>query len=172
MVYISYTSTDGLRHILSCKSALHIFCPLYSHLSWQIKSGTCFSILARTRTPTSFSLVVFHCGDTLSYILATAGIYLILSSVPGTLLRNVHSLAYLINILKPSQLLPSLKNTVQAFCFLLLLFSCQVASDSLQPHGLQGFLVPHHLPKLAQVHVHWSCDGIHPSHPQKRSTIS
>ena len=28
-----------------------------------------------------------------------------------------------------------------------------------------GFLVPHHLPKLVQTHVHWIDDAIQPSHP-------
>ena len=40
---------------------------------------------------------------------------------------------------------------------LLLVFSCSVMSDSLQPHGLQHTRLPilHHLPELAQTHVHW-----------------
>ena len=39
---------------------------------------------------------------------------------------------------------------------LLLLFSCSVVSDSLQPHGLQHARLPspHHLLELAQTHVH------------------
>ena len=28
-----------------------------------------------------------------------------------------------------------------------------------------GFLVLHHLPEFAQIHVHWGGDAIHPSHP-------
>ena len=48
---------------------------------------------------------------------------------------------------------------------LLLLFSCQVMSNSLQPHRLQpSLLVPHHRPEFAQVHVYWIGDGIQPSH--------
>ena len=44
---------------------------------------------------------------------------------------------------------------------LLLLFSRQVVSDSLRPHGSPpGFPVPHHLPEFAQVHVHWIGDAI------------
>ena len=39
----------------------------------------------------------------------------------------------------------------------MLLFSHSVMSDSLQPHGLQHTRLPvlHHLPELAQTHVHW-----------------
>ena len=52
---------------------------------------------------------------------------------------------------------------------LLLLSSCSVVSDSLQAHGLQhrkpGFPVHHHLPELAQTHVHRVSDAIQPSHP-------
>ena len=50
---------------------------------------------------------------------------------------------------------------------LLLLFSCQVMSDSLRPHGLQHARppVPHHLPEFAQVHVHWISDAIQPPLP-------
>ena len=49
----------------------------------------------------------------------------------------------------------------------LLSFSCSVMFDSLRPHGLQqpGFLVLHHLPELAQTHVHWVSDAIQPSRP-------
>ena len=40
-------------------------------------------------------------------------------------------------------------------------------SDSLQPHdcSTSGFPIPHYLPEFAQVHVHWVCDAIQPSHP-------
>ena len=46
-------------------------------------------------------------------------------------------------------------------------FSRSVVSSSLRPHGLQhsGFPVHHQLPELAQIHVHWVGDTIHPSHP-------
>ena len=51
-------------------------------------------------------------------------------------------------------------------CMLLWLFSGPVMSDSLRPHGLQpGLSVPHHLPELAQVHVHRISDAVQPSHP-------
>ena len=48
-----------------------------------------------------------------------------------------------------------------------LLFSRSVMSDSLRPHGLQpaGFPVLHHLPELAQTHVHQVSDAIQPSRP-------
>ena len=48
-----------------------------------------------------------------------------------------------------------------------LLFSSPVLFDSLWPHGLlhARIPVPHHLPKFAQVHVHWIGDAILPSHP-------
>ena len=50
---------------------------------------------------------------------------------------------------------------------LVLLFSRSVMSDSLRPHGLQpaGFPVLHHLPELAQTHVHQVSDAIQPSRP-------
>ena len=46
--------------------------------------------------------------------------------------------------------------------FLLLLFSCPVISDSLQPHGWQhrGLPILYHLPKFAHVHVHCIGDAI------------
>ena len=49
---------------------------------------------------------------------------------------------------------------------MLLLFSGQVVSSSLQLHGRStlGFPVPHHLSEFAQVHVHWIGDAIQPSH--------
>ena len=49
----------------------------------------------------------------------------------------------------------------------LLLQSRSVMSDSLWPHGLRtpGFPVLHHVPELAQTHVHWASDAIHLSHP-------
>ena len=52
-------------------------------------------------------------------------------------------------------------------CFKVLLFSGSVISDSLHAHGLQhtSFLVLHHLPELAQTHVHWVSDAIQPSRP-------
>ena len=45
-------------------------------------------------------------------------------------------------------------------------FSHSVASDSLQPHGLQHTRLPvhHQLPELAQTHVHQVSDAIQPSH--------
>ena len=44
----------------------------------------------------------------------------------------------------------------------LLLFSCQVVSDSSEPMdcSMPGFPVPHHLQEFAQVHVHWIGDAI------------
>ena len=49
---------------------------------------------------------------------------------------------------------------------MLLLFSCSVVSDSLQPLDCStpGFPVHHHLLELAQTHVHWVGDAIQPSH--------
>ena len=45
-------------------------------------------------------------------------------------------------------------------------------SDSLQPHGLQHtkFPVFHHLPELAQTHVHWFGDAMQPSPPLSSSS--
>ena len=56
---------------------------------------------------------------------------------------------------------------ISSVSVILLLFSHRVLSDSLRPHGLHmsGFAVPHHLLEFAQVHVHWICDAIQPSHP-------
>uniref|UniRef100_A0AC11D8X8 CWC27 spliceosome associated cyclophilin n=1 Tax=Ovis aries TaxID=9940 RepID=A0AC11D8X8_SHEEP len=50
---------------------------------------------------------------------------------------------------------------------LLLLFSRSVVSDSCSPMDCStpGRPVPHHLPELAQTHVHWISDAIQPSHP-------
>ena len=50
---------------------------------------------------------------------------------------------------------------------LMLLFSCSVVSDSLWPTDCStpGFAVLHHLPELAQTHVHWVNDTIQTSHP-------
>ena len=70
-----------------------------------------------------------------------------------------------------SPLLPSSEGSLVPLCFLplqwlLLLFSCSVVSSSLQPHGLQsGLRVLHHLPEIAQSHVHWVRDSIQPSCP-------
>ena len=52
------------------------------------------------------------------------------------------------------------------FCLVLLLFSCSVVSDSLQPHELQHTRLPCplQLPELAQTHVHWVGDAIQPPH--------
>ena len=48
-----------------------------------------------------------------------------------------------------------------------LLLSHSVIANSLQPHGLQHAIFPvlHHLPELAQIHVHWVGEVIQPSHP-------
>ena len=42
--------------------------------------------------------------------------------------------------------------------------SCSVAANSTWPHRLQQIRLPvlHHLPELAQTHVHWIGDAIHP----------
>ena len=53
-------------------------------------------------------------------------------------------------------------------------FSHSVASDSLQPHGLQHTRLPvhHQLPEFAQSHVHQVSDAIQPSHlPSSPSSI-
>ena len=46
-------------------------------------------------------------------------------------------------------------------------FSCSILSDSSWLHGLQHTRFPllHHLPELAQSHVHWVGDAIQPSRP-------
>ena len=50
---------------------------------------------------------------------------------------------------------------------LLLLFSCSVVSNSLQPmdYSTPGFPVLHYLLEFAQTHVHWVSDAIQPAHP-------
>ena len=52
-------------------------------------------------------------------------------------------------------------------CFLLLLFSPSILSNSLWPHGLQHARLPCPSPTLefAQTHVPWVSDAIQPSHP-------
>ena len=50
-----------------------------------------------------------------------------------------------------------------------LLFSRQVVSDSLRPHGLQHARL-HYLPEFAQTHVLWVSDAIQPSHPLSLSS--
>ena len=53
------------------------------------------------------------------------------------------------------------------FWWELLLFTCSVASDSLQPmdYNTSGFLVLHHLPEFAQTYIHYVNDAIQPSYP-------
>ena len=53
------------------------------------------------------------------------------------------------------------------YTYTLLLFSCQVMSTLCDPMDCStpGFLVLHHLPDFAQIHVHWISDAIQPSHP-------
>ena len=75
------------------------------------------------------------------------------------------------------QLQGSLRNTALGFPastvqhpnkdILLLLFSCQVVSDILWPHGLQNtrLFVFHYILEFAQIHVHWVGCAIWPSHP-------
>ena len=50
---------------------------------------------------------------------------------------------------------------------ILLLFSCSVLSTLCDPMdcSVPSLPVPHHLPELAQTHVHWFGDAIQPSHP-------
>ena len=49
----------------------------------------------------------------------------------------------------------------------LLLFSPSVVSNSFDPmdYSTPDFPVPHYLLELAQIHLHWVCDAIQPSHP-------
>ena len=49
----------------------------------------------------------------------------------------------------------------------LLLFRCSVVPNFCNPMdcSMPGFLVLHHLPELAQTHVHWVGDAIQPSQP-------
>ena len=62
------------------------------------------------------------------------------------------------------------KSLVKLFCLAWalrdLLLSCQVMSNSLQPHGLStpGFPVLHYLLEFAQTQVHWNGDAIQLSH--------
>ena len=54
-----------------------------------------------------------------------------------------------------------------SFAHFTLLFSCQVVSNSLQPHGLQHARLPclSLSPGVAQTHVRWVDDAIQPFHP-------
>ena len=60
----------------------------------------------------------------------------------------------------------SIKSTWSRLSFkYLLLFSCSIVSDTLQPHGPQhARLLVYHLLELAQTQVHWVGDAIQPSH--------
>ena len=49
-------------------------------------------------------------------------------------------------------------------CFCLVVQSCLTLCDPMDC-SMPGFPVHHHLPKLAQTHVHWVGDAIQPSHP-------
>ena len=49
-------------------------------------------------------------------------------------------------------------------CCCLVAKSCSTICDPMDCHT-PGFLVPHHLPEFAQVHVHWIGEAIQPSHP-------
>ena len=55
----------------------------------------------------------------------------------------------------------------QNFCYILLLFSHEVVSDSLGPMDCStpGFPLLHHLLKFARTNVHWVGEAIQPSHP-------
>ena len=56
---------------------------------------------------------------------------------------------------------------------LYLLFSCQVGSNCLRPHGLMpGLNVLHYLAEFAQIHIHWIGDSIKPSHPLSPSCFA
>ena len=67
--------------------------------------------------------------------------------------------------------MPTKVHLVKAMVFPVVRYGCEsesrsVVSDSLWPHGLQHSRLPvlHHLPELAQTHVHWISDAIQPSH--------
>ena len=53
---------------------------------------------------------------------------------------------------------------VTSLCCFSVAQSCQTLCDPMDC-SKPGFLVLHHLPELAQTHVHWVTDAIHPSHP-------
>ena len=58
------------------------------------------------------------------------------------------------------------EETAGVKCFLLLLLSCSVMSNSLWwIAARQASLSFPYLPELAQTHVHWVSDAIQPSHP-------
>ena len=67
----------------------------------------------------------------------------------------------------------SIKSTWSRLSFkYLLLFSCSIVSDTLQPHGQQhARLLVYHLLELAQTQVHWVGDAIQPSHPLLSSSL-
>ena len=67
----------------------------------------------------------------------------------------------------------TLRDISDAWCYIwrwatnrwaVVVFSCSVVSDSLQPQGRQHASVLHHLPELAQAHVLPVGDTIQPSH--------
>ena len=55
-------------------------------------------------------------------------------------------------------------NIRQSLCCYSVTLSCLTVSIPMD-YSTPGFSVLHHLPELAQTHVHWVCDAIQPSHP-------
>ena len=55
-------------------------------------------------------------------------------------------------------------------CFCSLVQSCATLLDPMDC-STQGLPVPHHLPEIAQVHVHCIDDAVQPSHPQTPSSL-
>ena len=58
-----------------------------------------------------------------------------------------------------------------AFCCYSVDQSCLTLCDPMD-HSMPGLSIPHHLPKFAQVHVHFVGDAIQPSHPLMPSSPS
>ena len=54
--------------------------------------------------------------------------------------------------------------SVYVWCFCSVTQSCPILYDPMDC-SMPGFPVLHHLPELAQTHVHWVSDAIQPSHP-------
>ena len=71
-------------------------------------------------------------------------------------------------------LLPTLQILALWTVLLLLLFSAQSCPTLCDPtdYSTPGLPVPHHLPEIAQVHVHCIGDPIQPSHPLMPSSLS
>ena len=79
--------------------------------------------------------------------------------------QSLSLLSFLISLTKTSTSMLNRRNNRRYTCC-----CCSVTQVCLTLHNpmdcsMPGFPVLHHLPELAQIHVHWVSDAIQPSHP-------